>query len=130
MSRIRSKNTKIEKLLEEILRKTGLAFERHYDIIGKPDFALPSLKIAIFADSHFWHGYEWEKNKQKILTNKEFWIKKIEGNIRRDKKVSETLEANGWLVIRFWEHEITKEPDKCLSKISRAVRKRQKGALP
>jgi DNA mismatch endonuclease (patch repair protein) len=117
MSQIRSKNTKIEQALEVILKKTGLHFERHYPVTGKPDFAFPDLKIAIFADSCFWHGYNWAVEKEKIHTNKEFWIKKIEGNIKRDREVNQALQRDGWIVMRFWEQEITKKPDEVFSKI-------------
>ncbi len=121
MSRVRSKNTRIEKLLEKILVKTGIKFERHYPVIGKPDFAFPKFKIAIFSDSYFWHGYNWDTEKEKIRTNQEFWIKKIERNIQRDKEVNKALTADGWIVIRFWEQEIERKPDEVFSRITQIL---------
>ncbi len=111
MSQIKSKNTKIEKSLEEIIKRTGLKYQCHYATYGKPDFAFPEIKIAIFADSHFWHGYQWEEAKLQIHKNKEFWFKKIQRNMERDKEVNVALSKDGWLVIRFWEHEIVRDPD-------------------
>ena len=111
MSRIRSKNTKLEEKLEDIIKTIDMEYVKYYDIIGKPDFAIPDLKIAIFADSDFWHGYKWETKKKEIQTNKEFWFKKIERNIERDGEVTLELERQGWRVIRLWGHEIYKNPE-------------------
>ncbi len=115
MSRIRSKNTKLEEKLEEIISQLDVEYVKYYDIIGKPDFAFPNLKIAIFADSDFWHGYNWDEKKHAIKTNKEFWHKKIERNIQRDIEVTKELKKQGWTVIRFWGHEIRRQSDKCKS---------------
>lgn len=127
MSRIRSTNTQLERQLEEILRKTGLNPVRYYNVIGKPDFALPELKIAFFADSDFWHGFNWQKANEDIKTNRAFWIKKIERNIERDHEVSVSLRKLGWQVVRFWEHEIVHDPEGCLKKITAAIKSRQGG---
>lgn len=63
MSRIRSKNTDIEKSMGKALWSVGIRYRKHYKIIGTPDFALPKYKIAIFCDSSFWHGYKNMKTK-------------------------------------------------------------------
>ena len=127
MSRIRSKDTQLERKLEEIVKKIGLDYEKHYKLVGKPDFVFPKLKIALFADSHFWHGYNWNDLKKTIKTNRDFWIKKIERNIERDREVNETLQSLGWNVIRFWEHEIFRHPEDCLKKILGALANRREG---
>jgi len=126
MSRIRAKNTQLERKLEEIVKKTGLDYERYYDIVGKPDFAFPKLKMVLFADSHFWHGYNWDEAKKNIKTNRDFWIKKIERNIERDQEVNDSLRKLGWKVIRFWEHEITDNPEGCFKKIMSIIEDRQR----
>lgn len=127
MSRIRSKNTQLERKLEEILKKTGLHYQKYYNIVGKPDFALPEFKIALFADSHFWHGYRWNETKKTIKTNKDFWINKIERNIERDREVNDALKKLGWKVIRFWEHQIVNNAEGCFTKIVGAIKNRQDG---
>jgi len=120
MSRIRSKNTKIELALRKILWNEGLRYRIHYKKLpGKPDVVFPSKKVAVFIDSHFWHGYDWEKKKKKIKNK--YWQWKISYNIERDKKNNEKLKKMGWKVLRFWEHEIKENPDKCVQKIKKAL---------
>lgn len=118
MQAIKSKNTKIEELLAKALRKKGLRYRRENKaIFGKPDFTFRKLKIAVFCDSEYFHGKDWETSKQRIKTNSDFWIKKIEGNISRDNLVNETLLKDGWKVLRFWGDEIKKNIDFCVQSI-------------
>lgn len=77
---------------------------------------------ANFGDSEYFHGKDWETQKNRIKTNTEFWHKKIEGNIARDKLVNDTLLENGWQVIRFWGEEIKKNLDICVLKIEQTIR--------
>lgn len=118
MQAIKSKNTKIEELLAKALRQKGLRYRRdNKTIFGKPDFTFRKFKIAIFCDSEYFHGKDWDINKQRIRTNSDFWIKKIEGNIMRDNLVNETLLKDGWKVLRFWGDEIKKNIDFCVQSI-------------
>ena len=121
MSAVRSKGSKIEKKLGSALWAAGVRYRKHYPITGKPDFALPGYKIAIFCDSHFWHGYKWEERKHDHKINKNFWYKKIERNIERDKEVNYMLTAMGWKVIRFWEHEINEDVEKCVERVKKEI---------
>lgn len=126
MKKIKSKDSKIEIMLRKELWRKGYRYRKNYrELPGKPDIVLLSLKIAIFCDSEFWHGYDWNNQKQKFDTNKDFWINKIETNIKRDRKVNEKLKNNGWTVLRFWGREIKKDLDKCIQRIEKAVRKRK-----
>lgn len=123
MSHIRSKDTKIEVLLRKELWKRGLRFRKNYSkVYGKPDIVFTKKKIAVFCDSEFFHGYDWENEKTKFKTNKEFWINKIEKNIRRDEEVNLKLKEEGWTVIRFWGKEITKNLEKCADIVEREVK--------
>lgn len=122
MSKIRSEGTKLEAKLEKILQSIGIEFNKQPKIFGKPDFVYPQLKIAIFADSDFWHGFNWEEKKNEIKTNKEFWLRKIERNIERDKEVTRSLEKKGWRVVRLWGHEIHRQPNKCRNIIEESVK--------
>lgn len=124
MSRVRSKNTQIELILKVALRAKGIKYRRYYNITGKPDFVLVDKKIAIFCDSEFWHGYNWQKAKKDIKTNRKFWIKKIEGNIKRDKEVNKALRVRGWKVIRFWGRQIKKAPECCAERVLKEYEKR------
>lgn len=115
MASIRSANTKIEKAIREILLSLNIDFDDHPGVLyGKPDFALRNEKIAIFCDGDFWHGYEIETNPRfNVGNNREFWLRKIRANIERDKKVNKELNLLGWNVIRFWEHDINSNPERC-----------------
>lgn len=116
MSKIRSKNTKAELIVFKELRKRGIYFQKHYkNVIGKPDIAVPRKKIAIFIDGDFWHG--WQFNKIKAKLPKRYWLKKIENNIKRDKRSRAVLRKNGWRVLRVWEHDITNNYKKSVKKI-------------
>ena len=118
MSRIRSKNTGIEKLLGKALWKKGIRYRKHYKIIGTPDFALPKFKIAIFCDSSFWHGYKNMTTKiHSFKSNKEFWQNKIENNIERDKEVNSELKKQEWTVLRFWDFQIKENLSDCVDKV-------------
>jgi DNA mismatch endonuclease, patch repair protein len=122
MSRVRSSGSEIERRLGKALWQAGLRYRKQYSIFGKPDFALVRRKIAIFCDSEFWHGYRWgSRSKAAFKSNRDYWLKKIEGNRRRDKKVKRELERSGWIVLRFWEHEITSNVDDCVRKVKETV---------
>jgi DNA mismatch endonuclease (patch repair protein) len=122
MKAIKSKGTKIEELLGKALWSRGLRYRRNNkSVFGKPDFTFKNHKIAIFCDSEYFHGKDWEIKKHRIKTNTEFWQEKIERNIERDKDVNEYLLKNGWQVIRFWGEDIKKNLDICVLKIEQAI---------
>lgn len=126
MSRIRSTGSRIEKIMLAAIRKAGLkGYRRHAsDAFGKPDFSWKEQKIAVFCDSAFWHGYRWGKKfKDSFKVRKQFWINKIESNIKRDKKVNRELKKEGWTVLRFWEHQIKNKPAYCIKRIADALSK-------
>lgn len=125
MSSIRCKDTKIEVKLRKELWSRGLRYRKNVNNIeGKPDIAFTGKRIAVFCDSEFWHGFEWTINKEKIKTNREFWIKKIERNMERDSEVNRLLKEKGWLVLRFWGKEIEKNLTNCADIIEKEVRSR------
>ena len=94
--------------------------------MGCPDIAFISLKIAIFCDSEFWHGYNWEERKNDFKSNRDFWIPKIEKNMARDKFVNDELKKQGWIVLRFSEKEIKNNSTACLEIIGNAFKEREK----
>src|SRR6476620_2682319 len=105
MGKIRGKNTKDEVRLAKALWKKNIRYRKHNkSIFGTPDLSIKKFKLAIFIDSEFFHGKDWE-TKKKPQTNAEFWEKKITRNMQRDKEVNEYLENNGWIVLRFWSAE-------------------------
>jgi len=116
MSRIRSKNTVPEVKLRKLLFATGVkGYRIHYDLPGKPDIVFVKRKIAVFIDGCFWH--KCPIDFQEPESHKEYWTKKIQSNVDRDKKVNDQLKSDGWTVIRIWEHEVKKEPEMVVRKI-------------
>jgi len=116
MSQIRGKDTKIEKKMNGILSELNYKFEMYPKMFGSPDFVLERRRIAIFCDGDFWHGFRYEEKKKPA---KKFWRDKIQNNRSRDKKVSRKLRSDGWSVLRFWEHDIEKNPELCIRKLKR-----------
>ena len=104
------------------LRKGKIKFQGNVQTIeGKPDFVIKGRKVAVFCDSHFWHGHNWKKRKLEHKSNKKFWLKKIERNMARDKEVNKILRRQGWKVLRFWEHQINADVQKCVAKIEKHI---------
>lgn len=127
MKAILSKKTKIETKLCKALWKNGYRYRKNYSkLIGKPDIVFIKWKIAIFCDSEFFHGYDWENRKSWIKSNRDYWIPKIEANINKDKIVNRKLSEDGWLVLRFWGKEIDKNLEKCVNEIEDAILSRHK----
>lgn len=121
MSQIRSKNTKPEITLRKLLFARGIrGYRIHYNLPGKPDIVFTKNKIAIFIDGCFWH--KCPICFKEPATRKNFWIEKIDNNVLRDKENSEKLTADGWVVFRFWEHEIRKNPEDVVEKILKKLR--------
>lgn len=117
MSRIRSKDTSIERKVFKELRRSGIYFQKNYKKApGSPDIALPRKKIAIFIDGDFWHGYRYNKWKSRLSS--EFWKDKIENNIRRDTRNRRKLKRMGWKVLRVWEHALEKDEDNSINEIT------------
>ena len=117
MSRIRSKDTKIEKKTASLLRKNKIHYRRFPKIFGSPDFVVEK-KVLVFCDGDFWHGYRYDRKKK---PPKKFWRDKIERNMERDRKVTRRLRADGWVVVRLWEHGTEMSPEKCVGKIRRCL---------
>jgi DNA mismatch endonuclease (patch repair protein) len=127
MSRIRSNNTILETAFLKKASRTFYADGYRYrkncrTLPGKPDIAFHKQRVAVFIDGDFWHGYNFSKLSRKLPST--FWKNKIAGNIARDGKVSRELKKKGWRVVRFWEHEIEKNPAKAIKRIALVLKKR------
>lgn len=124
MRRVKNKDTKIEIMLRKELWHRGLRYRKNTNkVFGHPDIAFIGKKVAVFCDSEFWHGYNWDERKNDIKSNRDFWINKIEKNIQRDVQVNTRLKNEGWVVIRFWGNDIKKNTAHCADIIEKAVRK-------
>lgn len=121
MSAIKGKGTKGEVRLAKALWHLGYRYRKNNKtVFGRPDLTFKKHKITIFVDSEFFHGKDWDSEKNRIKSNQEFWYKKIERNIERDKEVNAYLEQNGWIILRFWSNDIRKNLDTCITKIQEA----------
>ncbi len=122
MRRVKNKDSEIEMLLRRELWSRGLRYRKNVSsVFGKPDIAFIGKRIAIFCDSEFWHGYNWEERKLDFKSHQDFWIPKIERNMARDREVNEKLREQGWLVLRFWGKEIKKDPSACADRVLKAL---------
>lgn len=120
MSKIKSSNTSIERIMARALRENGIKYRKGAKIYGSPDFRIFGHKIVVFCDGDFWHGY---KGAKKTKTNSGFWKAKIERNMERDSQVNLELKKRGWKVLRFWEHDIKNRVDKCISRLKKLLDK-------
>jgi DNA mismatch endonuclease (patch repair protein) len=122
MKRVKQNNTVIEIMLRKRLWHEGIRYRKNYrKLPGSPDIAITKHQIAIFCDGEFWHGKDWEIKKHKIHSNREYWIVKIERNMRRDDETDRKLRRMGWRVLRFWGVDIEKNLDACVEEVKEAI---------
>jgi DNA mismatch endonuclease (patch repair protein) len=128
MSRIRSTSgveIRFRKLVSQHVYPLGHRYRLNYKkAVGKPDLAFVSRRVAVFLDGDFWHGKHYMK---KVLPNpaklpQKFWRDKISGNMARDRKQNRALRKLGWKVVRIWESDFKKKPDKSLQKVLDTLR--------
>jgi DNA mismatch endonuclease (patch repair protein) len=116
MSRIRGKDTGPEVKIRNMLFAGNIrGYRIHYNLPGKPDIVFVKKKLAVFIDGCYWH--KCPSCFHEPETRKEFWMKKIGSNVERDKKNTLQLIEDGWTVLRFWEHEVRKEPENVVRRI-------------
>lgn len=124
MSRIRSKDTSIEVTLRKALWHQGIRYRKNYKgLPGSPDIAITKYRLAIFCDSEFFHGKDWEVLKPRLLTGKnpDYWVRKIERNRERDIKTDKELLFLGWTVIHFWGKDILQNTEECIRVIKETL---------
>jgi len=119
MSRVKQRDSRLERQLRSRLWHTGLRYRKHVRMYGTPDIAIRSKKLVVFVDSCFWHGCRDHCRMPK--SNVEFWATKIERNRQRDVEVTNFYRQRGWIVLRFWEHRLTCDLDGCVEEVRRAV---------
>ena len=123
MHAIKNKDSQIEVMLRKELWRKGLRYQKNSKkVFGKPDIVFLGKKFAVFCDSEFWHGYNWEERKKDFKSHQEFWIPKIERKMQRDIEVTKKLQNDGWTVLRFWCKDIKKYTKQCTDVIERAVK--------
>ena len=124
MSRIRGKDTSIEVKLRKALWSKGYRYRKNCKgLPGRPDIALTKYKVAIFCDSEFFHGKDWESLKPRLEqgSNADYWIPKIERNMERDREKDKALQAAGWKVLHFWGKDIMNDIEGCIQAIEETL---------
>ncbi len=123
MANVKLKDGTAEQKLAKELWHRGFRYRKNFKKLpGSPDIALTRLRIAIFVDGEFWHGKDWEKRKPRLQRNREYWIEKIEENMRRDRRVDDHLREIGWTPIRFWEKDVLRHCDDCIEEIENTIK--------
>lgn len=120
MTHIKSTNTKIEKDVTKALWNLGYRFRKNVKgLPGKPDIAIKKHKVVIFLDSCFWH--KCPEHFKKPKSNLEYWEPKIKRNVERDAEINSYYQQKSWHILRIWEHEVKKDFDNTLAKISKFI---------
>ncbi len=121
MRRVKSKGTNLERRMEAILKGLSLEYEIQPKMVGHPDFRLKGTRMLVFCDSSFWHGRrEDDLSGLTFRRNREFWTRKLKYNRERDRRINRLLRSEGWIVLRFWDTDITRDPEK----VARQIRRR------
>jgi DNA mismatch endonuclease, patch repair protein len=107
MANVPQENTRPEIQLRSILHGLGFRFRVHRrDLPGVPDVVLPRFKTVIFMHGCFWHQHKNCRRSRRPATNQEFWNRKFERNILRDKATGKKLRKLGWIPIVVWECQL------------------------
>ena len=130
MRRIKNRDTGIELATAEILRQANIGHESHPEVYGSPDFLVEG-KLALFCDGSFWHGRDWKNLKEKLSSgnNPDYWVNHIGSNRKRDRKVNRALRERGYAVLRLWDTDIKKRPERCVNRIRKALDSGAPGSL-
>lgn len=106
MAAVRGKRTQLEDRFCAAMRREALGrFRRNVEsLAGRPDFVFGSARVAVFVDSCFWHGCA--RHLRMPASNLDYWTEKIERNRARDRAARRMLRAEGWTVVRVWEHQL------------------------
>jgi len=124
MQNIKGKDTSIEIKLRKALWHKGYRYRKNYKKLpGTPDIAITKYKIAIFCDSEFFHGKDWQIVKPRLMqgNNPDYWISKIERNKERDSEINKKLTYLDWTVIRFWGEDIKKDIEGCVEVVREVI---------
>ena len=115
MSRIKGRDTGPERAMADAFSSRELTWESHVrELPGRPDFVFRDDRVAVFVDGDFWHGWRFPKWRDKLSDK---WEAKIDATRRRDARNHQRLRRMGWKVVRIWEHQIARSPDRCLVKV-------------
>ena len=122
MSRVHLRRGPLERKLARALWHRGVRYRLDYRALpGSPDIAITRYRIAVFVDGEFWHGYDWERRREKLRHDRAYWQEKIEENMARDRRNEADLHRLDWYVIRFWSKRVDKDPEGCADEVMKAI---------
>ena len=129
MRRVRSRDTSPEIALRKALWACGLRYRLQGAALpGKPDIVFRKARLAVFVDGDFWHGNQWRMRGHTSLEAQfvgspraEYWVPKIDRNMRRDRLNTAKLLSDGWRVLRFWESDLKSRLDQCVETVLRVI---------
>ena len=120
MSRVKGRDTGLETRVRSELHKRGFRFRKHLkDLPGKPDIVFTKVRVAVFLDGDFWHGYDFSTWQHKVS---DFWKTKISNTIKRDARNDQRLREMGWTVIHLWQHDLKRNYEASIEEIVSTVR--------
>jgi DNA mismatch endonuclease (patch repair protein) len=122
----RKTGTKCEVVLERILQRSRYNFAKNYARLpGKPDFVLQKYRVAIFCDGDFWHGRGLKSRLARVRAghNSDYWQAKLLANVRRDRRNRARLRRLGWHVLRFWESDLLRCPERVKKRLKSELRR-------
>jgi DNA mismatch endonuclease (patch repair protein) len=126
MSRVRNRDTDLERILCSLLQKRGIRFRKHVKgLAGRPDIVFPKHQVAVFIDGDFWHGFRFPAWQQKVSS---FWRSKIALNRARDRRNFKSLRKAGWSVLRIWQHQIKRNSEHCVERIVSVLEESARGS--
>lgn len=118
MSSVRQRGTSAERLVRSFLHAQGFRFRlNRRDLPGSPDIVLPRYRTVIFVNGCFWHQHRGCPKARRPSSNSDYWDRKLDENVRRDKKKAAELRKLGWRVITIWQCE-TRYPDIMIKKLA------------
>ena len=117
MSCVKGRNTKPEMVVRSLIHRMGFRFRLHgRDLPGNPDIVLPRHRKVVFVHGCFWHGHSGCPRSKRPTTNNDFWAKKLDGNIDRDRRFQDELVRARWNVLVIWQCEM-KDLSKLIQKL-------------
>ncbi len=126
MSRVKGKDTSLERHTRGELHRRGYRFRKHVSSLpGKPDIVFPKQRVAVFIDGDFWHGWRFPSWRENLSP---FWQRKIEATRQRDQRNFRMLRSMGWRVLRIWEHQLKKDFLSTIERVAMEVDSRSRNS--
>jgi len=120
MAAVKAMNTSLERTVDQAFRKQRWTYDRNVQgLPGKPDFVFYRARLVVFVDGDFWHGWRFPQWNKAL---KPYWRRKIGRTRARDRTTFNRLRRQGWTVLRFWEHQVSRDLEGILDKVHRALK--------